>query len=183
LGTIDCVHCHTNEFWTNPSSKWYSHKHNGAGVSYEVVIDLCAHRATWISGPYPASTHDITIFCGGTQVSQSQRNDKTYWDWNALFFKIPEGKKLIGDSGYRGEPSKISITQDEHSAEVKQFFARVKSRQETFNTRLKFFNVLSGCFRHGKGAEDKLQAHKRCFEAICVLVQYDLENGHPLMEV
>jgi hypothetical protein len=78
---------------------------------------------------------------------------------------------------------KISITQDEHFAEVKQFFARVKSRQETFNTRLKFFNVLSGCFCHGKGAEDKVQAHKRCIEAICVLVQYDLENGHPLMEV
>ncbi len=86
MGPIDCVHCHTNEFQTDPSSKWYSHKHNGAGVSYEVVIDLCANRATWIAGPYPASTHDITVFCSGTQVSQSQRNDKTYWDWNALYF-------------------------------------------------------------------------------------------------
>jgi hypothetical protein len=93
-------------------------------------------------------------------VSQSQRNDKTYWDRNALFFKILEGKKLIGDSGYRGKPSKISITQDEHSAEVKQFFARVKSRQETFNTRLKFFNVLSGRFCHGEGAEDKYKLIK-----------------------
>ena len=135
LGTIDCVHCETNEFRTDPSSKWYSHKHNGAGVLYEVVIDLCNTRVVWIAGPYPASTHDITIFCSGTQVSQSQRNNKTYWDQNALYFKIPEGKKLIGDSGYRGELSKISTTHDKHSSEVKQFFAQEKSRQETFNTR------------------------------------------------
>ncbi len=106
LGIIDCVHCETNEFRTNPSSKWYSHKHNGAGVLYEVVIDLCDTRVVWIAGPYPASTHDITIFSGGTQVSQSQCNNKANWDRNALYFKIPEGKKLTGDSGYKGEPSK-----------------------------------------------------------------------------
>ncbi len=171
LGTIDCVHCETNEFRTNPSSKWYSHKNNSAGVSYKVVIDFCNTRVVWISGPYPASTHDITIFFCGTQVSQSQRNNKTYWDWIALYFKIPEGEKLIGDLGYIWEPSKISITHDEHSSEVKQFFAQAKSWQETFNTRLKFFHVLSGCFHHGKGTKDKLKAHQQCFEAVCVLVQ------------
>jgi hypothetical protein len=160
LGTIDCVHCETNEFRTDPSSKWYSHKHKGVGVLYEVVIDLCNTRVVWIAGPYPASTHDITIFRGGTQVSQSQRNNKANWDWNALYFKIPEGKKLIGDSGYKGEPSKISITNDKHSSEVKQFLDQAKSRQETFNTRLKFFHVLGGPFCHGKGAQDKLKAHQ-----------------------
>ncbi len=49
LGTIDCVHCETNEFRTDPSSKWYSHKHNGAGVLYKVVIDLCNTRVVWIA--------------------------------------------------------------------------------------------------------------------------------------
>ncbi len=92
LGTIHCVNCETNEFRTNPSSKWYSHKHNGAGVLYKVVIDLCNTRVVWIAGSYPASTHDTTIFHGGTQVSQSQCNNKTYWDQNALYFEIPEGK-------------------------------------------------------------------------------------------
>ena len=111
LGTIVCVHFETHEFRTDPSSKWYSHKHNRAGVSYEVVIDVCANRSIWIAGPYPASTHDITIFCGGTQISQIKHNNKSYWDQNALYFKIPEGIKLIGDSGYRGEPSKIPIPQ------------------------------------------------------------------------
>ena len=32
LGTVDCVHFETNEFRTDPNSKWYSHKHNGAGA-------------------------------------------------------------------------------------------------------------------------------------------------------
>ncbi len=90
---------------------------------------------------------------------------------------------MIGDSGYNGEPSKISVTVDEHSAEVKEFFARAKSRQETINTRLKFFNVLGDRFCHGKGTENKLRVHQTCFGAVYVLVQYDMENGHPLIEI
>jgi len=183
LATIDCVHCMCNEFRTDPHSKWYSHKHNGAGVSYEIAVDVDDDRAVWTAGPYPASTHDITIFRGGKKESTKQRKNEKMWDKNALYFQIPEGKKLIGDSGYTGEPEKISTTMKEHDAHVKEFFARAKSRHETFNTRLKFFGVLSGRFRHGKGADDKLKQHKTCFEAVCVLVQYDMENGHPLMEI
>ncbi len=89
---------------------------------------------------------------------------------------------MIGDSDYKGELSKISTTADVHSAEVKEFFARAKSRQETINTRLKYFNVLSCRFRHGKSVENKLRLHQTCFEAICVLVQYDLAE-HGLMEM
>ena len=182
LGTVDCVHFEMNEFRTDPNSKWYSHKHNGAGVSYEVVVDICRDKILWTAGPKPASTHDITFFRGGTQVSTNRQKNEATWDKNALYFQVPEGKKLIGDSGYKGEPSKLSTTVDEHSDKVKEFFARAKSRQETINTRLKSFNVLSGRFRHGKGAENKLEAHQRVFEAVCVLVQYDLKF-HPLMEI
>ncbi len=89
---------------------------------------------------------------------------------------------MIGNSGYKGELSKISTTVDAHSAEVKEFFARAKSRQETINTRLKSFNVLSCHFCHGKCVENKLRLHQTCFEAICVLVQYDLAE-HGLMEI
>jgi hypothetical protein len=62
LGTVNCIHCKVNEFRTKPHSKWYSHKHNGAGVSYEVVIDICNNKVIWIAGLKPASTHDITFF-------------------------------------------------------------------------------------------------------------------------
>jgi hypothetical protein len=123
LGTVDCVHCETSEFRTDPNSKWYSHKHNSAGVSYEVVVDICEDNIIWTAGPKPASTHDITFFHGGTQVSRNRHKNEATWDKNAFYFQILKGKKLIGISGYKGEPSKISTTLDEHSAEVKEFFA------------------------------------------------------------
>jgi len=166
LGTVDC-----NEFRTDPNSKWYSHKHDGAGVSYEVVVISAKTKS--FGQPVlnlPAHMTLQTFFRGGTQVSKTRHKNEATWDANALYFQIPEGKELIGDSGYKCELSKISTTADAHSAEVKEFFARAKSRQETINTRLNSFNVLSCRFRHGKGVENKLRLHQTCFEAVCVLV-------------
>lgn len=182
-GSVDCLHAIMNEFRTDPGSKWYSHKHNGAGVSYEVVVDICESRVLWTAGPKPASTHDVTFFRGGKEESSKKKKNEASWDKNALYFQIPKGKKLIGDSGYEGEPDKVSTSIAEHEGEVKEFFARAKSRQETVNTRLKFFEVIGGRFRHGKGAKDKLKLHQMCFDAVSVLVQYDMENGHPLFEI
>ena len=89
FGTVDCVHCETNEFRTDPNSKWYSHKHNGAGVSYEVVIDIYRDKILWTAGPKPASTLNITFFRGGTQVSTNSLKHEAVWDKNALYFQIP----------------------------------------------------------------------------------------------
>ena len=41
----------------------------------------------------------------------------------------------------------------------------------------KNFAILAERFCH------PLDLHRAVFEAICVLVQYDMENGHLLMEV
>jgi hypothetical protein len=92
IDTVDCVHCKTNNFRTEPHSKWYSHKHNGAGVSYEVVVVICDDKVIWIAGPKPASTHDITFFRGGTQVSTNRHKNEATWDKNALYFQFPKGK-------------------------------------------------------------------------------------------
>jgi hypothetical protein len=46
-------------------------KHNGAGLTYEVVIDLVYDRVLWVYGPEPASTHDITMFRGGLKLTQA----------------------------------------------------------------------------------------------------------------
>jgi hypothetical protein len=138
----------------------HSHKHNNAGVLYEVAVDICDNKVIWIASPKPASTYDIMFFCGGTKESMNQQRNEATWDKNALYFQIPKGEKLIGNLGYKGESSKVSTVVDEHSAEVKEFFAQAKSRQETINTTLKSFNVLSCCFCHGKGVENKLEAHQ-----------------------
>jgi hypothetical protein len=87
FGTVDCVHCETNEFQTDPNSEWYFTR----GVSYEVVVDICRDEIIWTAGPKPASTHDITFFCSGNQVSANQHKNEATWDKNALYFQIPEG--------------------------------------------------------------------------------------------
>jgi hypothetical protein len=93
---------------------------------------------------------------------------------------MPEGKRAIADNGYRGEKTHhIAPPQANDSREVKQFKNRVRARHETFNGRIKVFNILSGTFRV---VQHKKQKHKTVFEAVCILCQYDLENGHALFE-
>ena len=61
---------------------------------------------------------------------------------------MPEGKRLVGNSGYIGEPTMISTTLGGHSAEVKELFGRFKSRQESLF--------------HGYKALDKMVGHAFC---------------------
>jgi hypothetical protein len=51
------------------------------------------------------------------------------------------------------------------------FKARVRARHETFNGRLKAYKSLSDTFHHNP------DNHKHLFEAICVTVQYVMDNG------
>lgn len=159
LLSVDGVHCRIQEVRKDPGAKWYDHKSNGPGVAYELGIAIRSNRLVWINGPFPASRHDITTFRDG------------------LKDQIPDGKRAIGDSGYRGEPTKVAVTRDADSDEVKKFKARAKARHETFNARIKNFKILDSAFRHG------FERHKTVFEAVCICVQYDIENGHGLFEI
>jgi hypothetical protein len=172
--SVDGVHCMIFEPRKDPSSKWFSHKSNGAGLTYEVACAIRGNRCVWVRGPFPASQHDITTFRGGKVGEQP-------WDPAALINLIPEGKRAIADSGLKGEPGKISVTREGDSAEVRNFKARAKSRQETFHTRLKAYKILSGKFRHRLSAD--LSEHKRAFEVVTIACQYNLENGHGLFEI
>jgi hypothetical protein len=90
--------------------------------------------------------------------------------------KIPASKRVIGDTGYKGE-SQISIRNMYDSQMVKEFKRRSRAHHEAFNGRIKNFSVLDERFRHG------VKKHKSCFEAVCVIVQYDMGNGHPMFNV
>lgn len=65
----------------------------------------------------------------------------------------------------------ISTHNEFDSKEFAYFKERVKARHETFNQRLKNFDCLSTKFRHG------IDNHKEAFEAVCVIVMYEIENG------
>lgn len=127
---------------------FFSHKSNSAGLNYELAISVFSNQLVWMSGPHPAGRSDIQVF---------RQED-------GLKDKIPAGKKLIADNGYRGERSIISTPNSQDP-------------QPAFNGKIKNFSALAEPFRHG------INKHKIAFEAICIIVQYQLENGSPLFDV
>jgi hypothetical protein len=163
--SVDGVHCRIYEPRTQPSSGWYSKKFNKAGLMYELGIAIYHSKIVWINGPFPAGQNDMKVFKkpGG------------------LMSKIPDDCRAIGDEGYRGEPSKVSTRNAFNSQELNDFENRVRARHETANSRLKAFGVLNQVFR-GKGTT-RMETHKSAFEACCVIVQYEMDNGSKLFKV
>lgn len=117
---------------------------------------------------------DGTMFCGGSLDEPEES-----WDQEALYFKLPEGKKAIADSSYKNIDK---VTTFAKSKEAKDFINRAKARQESYNSRLKCFHVLTIPFRHGKSTAEKMALHQMCAEAVSVIVGFDLKY-HPLMEL
>ena len=167
--SVDGVHCKTYEARKNPTAKVYSHKTHGPGLAYELGIAVFESRLVWINGPFDASVHDITMFRNENDPDNSLKN------------AIPDGKRAIADNGYRGErQSKTAPPNQSDSQALKDLKNRARARHEAFNARIKSFYVLSTTFRATKGKKEK---HKIVFESICILCQYDMENGHPLWDV
>jgi DDE superfamily endonuclease len=189
LYSVDGVHCRANEPshpTLSKNTKMFSHKFNQAAFSYELAISVYHNALIWMNGPFMGSKHDVTIF------RQDGLKDRT-----------PTGKRDIADNGYKGEKN-ILLTLNTHDpAELRKFKVscfllppllafwkfslnlltplagwqeRVKARHETFNGRIKNFAWLDDWFRHG------MDKHKICFEAVCVIVQYQLENGSPIFD-
>lgn len=148
-------------------------------MTYEFGVAINRSAIVWTRGGFPASFQNITVYRGGRN-----EDGRDNWDRNALYFHTPEGKRGVGDSGYSGEPKKLTVTRYHQSRELKEWLGRVKNRQETLHTRLKSYSILKNRFRHGKlGTQSKLDEHKAVVEAILVMTQYDFENGHPLFSV
>lgn len=47
LASIDSVHFEWEECQTDPGHSWYSHKHNGPGISLEVCVDTVKDKIVW----------------------------------------------------------------------------------------------------------------------------------------
>ena len=61
--------------------------------------------------------------------------------------------------------------------QLHKFKSRERLRHETFNGRLKYFAIMEQTFKHG------FKKHKIAFEAVVVIVQYQMENGYPLFSI
>ena len=171
----------TQDFRTDPSTKWYDFKSHSSGLKYEYAMSIRKPKIIWRNGPFPASFHDITIFRGG-----KSDEPKESWKRDSLYFKMEEfvpGKKAIGDSAYEGEPEKVFVAKEGQSKDLREFMARVKQREETLHSRLQSFNVLMNHFRHGKSPEERMKLHDECTGAVTLTVQYDFDTGRPPFEV
>ena len=92
---------------------------------------------------------------------------------------MPQGKEGIADSDNKHLNEHIAIHREGRSKEMRNYINRVRACHENIYSRLKFFNILSESFCSSWEKHDK---HKMFFEGCLVLVQYDMEIGHPLME-
>jgi hypothetical protein len=94
----------------------------------------------------------------------------------ALSRKIKTGKNTITDRVYgsKGNPlthAKLALPNEMDSKVLANFKARARCRHETFNDRLQLFKALSDTFHHNP------DRHVHVFEAVCVIVQYRMDNG------
>jgi len=111
--SVDGLHCRVKEP-RHPTLRrdpaYFSYKHKTAGVTYELALDLHKPKLVWINGPFPASKHDKTIFEEG------------------LMKKIPQGKFVIADLGYKDKKLKhvISIASSLDSDNLRKFKSRAR---------------------------------------------------------
>jgi len=160
--TVDGVDFHTKEKSSetlNVDKKYYSVKFNKAGLRYQIVLSIVEPKCVDFTGPMKCSIHDTTI-----------------WKQSGVAEKTGPEKFGIADRGYKGQ-EKLSIKNPRDPKPFRQFKARSLARHETFNGRLKMYGALSQCFKHD------LDLHRFVFEAICVTVQYQMDNGSPIFDV
>ncbi|KAG7336887.1 hypothetical protein IV203_028172 [Nitzschia inconspicua] len=86
-------------------------------------------------------------------------------------------RNWIGNIGVLMDRPKLIVQNAHDSFGVKKFKSRALKRHETFNGMTKRFGCLDGRFRHGS------QKFATCFEAVCVLCQYQIEQELPLFDV
>ena len=175
VGSIDCTDCRVWEprahHHMNIDKSYFSEKFNHAGYKYEIVLHLLKPKCMDIVGPEKASKHDMKVF--------RQKTKQRMLD-------MPAGKMLIADSIYKvgkkpehqDEIGMFAIPSSADPAELRRFKSRARARHESFNGRLKFFRFLKDIYN---GTD--MEKHGEAFRAICVIVQYQMDNGSPIFEI
>jgi len=140
----------------NKDKAFFSYKHNRAGYLYLFILEIFRPRLAMIIGPVKASEDEIGLF-------------RTH-----LKDKIPPGKYVVVDRGMKSgsdetERDMLAFPNPTDSKELAKFKARVRCRQEHFHSRLRKYAALDIVFKHG------MTKHKSVVNAVCLLVQYDLD--------
>ena len=134
-------------------TKWFSHKFNGPGLSYEVGIAISTGDIVWFNGPFHASVNDRTIFR------------------SKLKKLLSTGEKVIADRGYEGD-SRAITPNDGKDYVHKRSMRKIRARHETVNARFKNWGCLDQTYRHD------VKKHHMIFRAVVTLVQVNISTGN-----
>ena len=105
-----------------------------------------------------------------TRLSLERAGCETRW-------RRDQASKLgVADGGYE-DATFLCLPNSLDSDDLKKFKSKARCRHESLNGRLHNFKILQDKFRHG------MDCHKIAFEAVAVIVQYQMDNGAPLFEV
>ena len=146
--------------------KIYSKKFNHGAVKYEIVLSVYQSKCVMISRQFKGATHDIEM----TRVEGGLKTK----------MNATPGKLAIADRGYvtdKIDERFYSTPNGLDPPELQNFKSRGRLRHETFNGRLKKYGSLEQTFKHG------IKKHQYALEAICVTVQYQMDNGSALYAV
>ena len=171
--TVDGTHFKINEP-TPFSSEWSSQKFGGhAALNYEIALATWDSKLLWVHGPTkPGLVNDITVFRGEADGLEKSLRTKVDQEGQNLGRSI----RGIADEGYLGEPEYLSTRNQFDSSEIAKFKNRALARHETFNSRLKTFEILNRTFRHSH------TQHQAVFEAVCAVTVYKMEAGAGLLD-
>lgn len=133
--------------------KWYSHKCKGAGVRYELGVNIQTGDVVWVNGPFACGkNNDPSIFNGG------------------LGKLLDDGEMVEADGIYYGV--KGCRSKREYFSECdKRSKSRARARHEAINNYFTRFHCLQHRWRH------PLRKHKIAFAAVAVVVQISFESG------
>lgn len=131
----------------------------------------------WVRRGTRAGLPDLSVFRSTQEIGEGVApvGDPNYQ--KSLKDLVPSQCRGIADRGYQGESGVLSLPNSQDVPDLRKFKGRVRSRQESYNGRIKFFECLSGTFRHG------IEKHQIVIDAVCVICQYQMENGSPLFDV
>ena len=142
------------------NSKWYTKKHNGPGVRYEVCTCIQTGWIVWINGPFP---------CGSWSDLKIALND--------LVNMFEGDERAVADSGYRGHAAYFDVPwKFLDNVEQKVRKAQARARHECVNRRFKQWYVLKAVFRHD------VTKHGAVFMAIANIEKFKIQMS-PMWQV
>ena len=139
-------------------SVWWSHKHNSAGVRYEVGTCIKTGDIVWFNGPFPCNMSDREIF-----------------DLH-LSHQLAPGEGVEADSGYTGRAQIFTPGIGKTHKDRKQK-SQARGRLENVNGLFKVFGIMK-CWE-----SSDLAKHGTMARAVATIVQISFENGEKLYDV